>query len=118
MSVIIDYFWTKLPRKISKESRDMLKRDLKNICTFNINPWSSGQDREARKKNREWMKLHAKTFVNRWAYLSVVLWSLTWLSSGFIFISVPLTLTAFLASIVTIIFIYAHRVLNAPGGTL
>lgn len=119
---VIDYFWPRPPKQISNKSKVALSKDLKDCGTLgldlgeehrlSVSPWIRGEDRNARKVNREWLKMYTLTFTKRWAALSGSLWFLAWVASGFLIIEIPLTLLAFVSGCIALAFFYAHKKLN------
>jgi hypothetical protein len=120
LRIIIDYFWPKLPACISEETQSALKADLKESSGLElgddhrvrVSPWLRMKDREARSANCEWLSRHAFTFFKRWAFLSMFLLSVAWMTSGILIVEIPTTLGGVLAAILACSFFYAHRTLN------
>lgn len=122
LRALLDYFWPTLPKKISRESADALRADVKAAGVWGkplgeanrdaVDVWTRHSDRQSRAENVEWLKPRASSFAVRWAVLSCALWAGAWVVSGRLMAEVPLTLAAFASSIVAIAFFWIARAFN------
>ena len=122
------FFWPALPGRISVESADALRADVKasgvrgqevdQINRNAVDVWVRHSDNMNRANNREWLRPQAKVFALRWGVLSAVLWLTSWIASNVHASSVPiavevvLTLAAFATGVVAMAFLFTHRVLR------
>ena len=119
METIKRYFFPYPPHRITESGNEHLKESLKNSgfwsmpdFTDNRGVWDKHADNNVRKKNREWLKLHAIIFSKRWGILSILSLFFGWIFSGFLWLEVPLLLLCYISGAIAMVFYHIHRVLN------
>ncbi len=103
---VLDYLVPRPPKEVSVESKLTIGADTKT--KQNIDVWTRHKDDQARAANREWLKLHSKTFAKRWTALCCALLLLGWLSSGYLYLEVPFVLGGCASGVGAMVFWWLH----------